>query len=207
MSAPTFANLVVHTNTTLKHYKLYHTRAVNWLYIVSNRNTNHSCTQTHNCSVKGRAPVFWSSQGLCWVFAAEQKSQRVSRSQQPCYLEGLEPKSLSAWQQSAWGGRPWWQEVRGVSWRAGAPEVPQNMKTQDEQEKRLERDDSSGLPHGCRAEPDSGGAEGYAQNSICMVWVVPWLPDSAARGLLHWPLAPTVRREAPSETNWYQRES
>lgn len=55
--------------------------------------------------------------------------------------------SLSAWQQGAWGGRPWWQEVRGGSWRAGAPEVPQNMKTQDEKEKSLERENPSGLPH------------------------------------------------------------
>lgn len=159
-------------------------------------------TQTHKCSVEGRAPVFWSSRGPCWVFAAEQKNRRVSQSQRPCYLEGLEPKSLSAWQQGAWGGRPWWQEVRGGSWRAGAPEVPQNMKTKDEQEKCLERDDPSGLPHGRGAEPDSGGAEGYAQNRFCMVWVVPRSPVGGARGLFHWPLAPGVRREALSG-DWY----
>lgn len=105
----------------------------------------HTDQQLHE---GGEAPVFWSSRGPCWGFAGEPRRRGAVQILQPCYLEALEPTSLSAWQQGAWGGRPWWREVRGASWRAGASEVPQNMKTQDEKGKSLEGDHCSGLPHG-----------------------------------------------------------
>lgn len=128
-----------------------------------------TCHTHAHCNIT--VPVSWSSQGPYWGCEGVQRNWRASLGQQPCYLEGLDPVSLSAWQRGDWGGRPWWQRVRGGWQRVGAPENPQNMKTQGEEERSLERDKPPGPPH-CLWDPAGLSQVDYCvQIYCCIAWV------------------------------------